>query len=46
MAKQWVIDGDGHVLEPRDLWEKNLPAEFRDVAIKVVTNPTTDCEDE
>ena len=45
-AKPWVIDGDGHVLEPRDLWEKNLPAEYRDVAIKVVTNADTDMEDE
>jgi uncharacterized protein len=27
-----VIDSDGHVLEPPDLWEKNLPNGYRDVA--------------
>src|SRR5215469_8907461 len=24
-----VIDGDGHVIEPIDLWEKNLPEPMR-----------------
>ena len=44
--KTAVIDGDGHILEPRDLWEKNLPSKFKDVAIKVVWDPETQLEDE
>jgi uncharacterized protein len=41
-----VVDGDGHVLEPRDLWERELPARWRDQAIKVVWNAETQREDE
>jgi predicted TIM-barrel fold metal-dependent hydrolase len=41
-----VVDGDGHVLEPRDLWERELPARFRDVAIKVTWNEASQLEDE
>ena len=41
-----VVDGDGHVLEPRDLWERELPAKFRDVAIKVTWNEATQKEDQ
>lgn len=31
-----AIDADGHVLEPPDLWEKNLPRKFKDQAMRVV----------
>ena len=41
-----VVDGDGHVLEPRDLWERELPAKYRDAAIKVTWNEATQKEDE
>ncbi len=36
MADTRVIDADGHILEPRDLWAKGVPAKFRDETIKVV----------
>ena len=41
-----VVDGDGHVLEPRDLWERELPTKFRDQAIRVVWNAETQREDQ
>ncbi|MEE9285996.1 MAG: amidohydrolase family protein [Dehalococcoidia bacterium] len=31
-----VIDADGHILEPRDLWAKGVPARFRGETIEVV----------
>lgn len=31
-ANQLLISGDSHMSEPMDLWEKNLPAKFRDQA--------------
>ena len=31
-----VVDADGHVLEPPDLWERYLEAEYRDRAIRIV----------
>lgn len=31
-GKEMLISGDDHVAEPPDLWEKNLPAKFRDRA--------------
>ena len=31
-----VIDADGHILEPLDLWEKYMEPKFRDRAPKVV----------
>ena len=34
--KSLVVDGDGHVLEPPDLWTKNLPEKFKDVALRTV----------
>ena len=40
-----VVDADGHILEPRDLWTKNLPAKFRDEAIQVRWNDETHHED-
>ena len=30
-----LIDADGHILEPPDLWEKNLEAKYRDRAIRI-----------
>ncbi|HZQ57501.1 MAG TPA: amidohydrolase family protein [Acidimicrobiales bacterium] len=41
-----VVDADGHILEPRDLWERELPAKFRDATIKVTWNEATQTEDE
>jgi predicted TIM-barrel fold metal-dependent hydrolase len=38
------IDADGHALEPRDLWVKNLPPRFRADAVQVVWNPDTQYE--
>ena len=40
------MDGDGHVLEPRDLWERALPGEFRELAIKVTWDEDRRLEDE
>src|SRR5579872_2084023 len=41
-----VVDADGHVLEPRDLWERQLPEKFRSAAVKVTWNEDTQMEDE
>jgi len=41
-----VVDADGHVLEPRDLWERELPARFRDAAITVRWDEEAQLEDE
>ncbi len=41
-----VIDADGHVLEPRDLWANKLPAKYRDQAIEIRWNESTQLEDE
>ena len=30
-----IIDCDGHILEPPDLWEKNLEARYRSRAIRI-----------
>src|SRR6266851_7319144 len=37
-SKELVIDADGHILEPPDLWEAYLEEKYRDRAIKVVKN--------
>ena len=34
-----VIDADGHILEPPDLWEKYLEPKYRDRAIRIVVGP-------
>ncbi len=34
-----IIDADGHVLEPFDLWNERLPEEYRDRAWKRVVTP-------
>lgn len=36
MAAKRINSADSHVLEPQDLWEKNLPAKFKERALKVV----------
>ena len=33
MNKSLVIDVDGHILEPSDLWVKNIEPEYRDMAL-------------
>ena len=38
--KEIVVDADGHILEPPDLWEKYLEESYRPRAIKVVRNET------
>ena len=30
-----IIDADGHVLEPPDIWERYIDPQFRDRAIRV-----------
>ncbi|MGE0682341.1 MAG: amidohydrolase family protein [Candidatus Binatia bacterium] len=34
-----IIDADGHVLEPPDIWEKYIDPEYRDRAIRVRHSP-------
>jgi uncharacterized protein len=41
MPDPFVVDADGHVLEPADLWERNLPAHLRDGAIRMRWNRET-----
>ena len=36
-----IVDADGHVLEPADLWEANLPEGMRDRGIRMRWNPDT-----
>ena len=33
-SKPFIVDADAHILEPVDLWEKNLEPEYRDRAIR------------
>lgn len=35
-----VVDADGHILEPADLWTKGLPQKFRDLGPRVVVDDT------
>ena len=37
-SNEIVVDADGHILEPPDLWEKYLEAKYQPHAIKVVKN--------
>lgn len=37
--RPYVIDADGHVTEPADLWEKHLEARFRERAPRFATAP-------
>ncbi len=34
MERSLIVDADGHILEPPDLWTKNLPAKYKDVALR------------
>ncbi len=34
-----TIDADGHVIEPVDLWERELPASLRDLGFKIRWDP-------
>jgi uncharacterized protein len=36
-----VVDADGHVCEPPDLWEKGLPAKLRERALRLRWNDAT-----
>src|SRR5581483_9582320 len=36
-----VVDADGHVCEPADLWERELPASMRDRGIRLRWNDQT-----
>src|SRR5260370_3394900 len=35
MSKSLVVDADGHILEPPDLWERYLEPKYRDRAMRV-----------
>ena len=39
--RELVIDADGHVCEPADLWEQRLPAHLRDRGIRLRWNADT-----
>ncbi len=50
MSREFVVDGDGHVCEPPDLWQKRLPARLRERGIRLRWNEETGfdeatCED-
>jgi predicted TIM-barrel fold metal-dependent hydrolase len=34
----WLVSVDDHVLEPGDLWQKRVPARYRDVAPRIVSD--------
>ncbi len=38
MTGKRVIDADGHILEPRDLWTRNVPRKYHEGTIQVVWN--------
>lgn len=40
-AKTIVVDGDGHLLEPADLWVKNVSRKFKDKAPRILVDPAT-----
>ena len=40
-----VVDADGHVLEPEDLWERELPSHLRERGIRVRWNADTGWEE-
>jgi predicted TIM-barrel fold metal-dependent hydrolase len=39
--QQYIVDADGHVCEPADLWERSLPAGLRDRGIRLRWNEAT-----
>ena len=38
---EYVVDADGHVCEPADLWERNLPDHLKDQALRLRWNEDT-----
>ncbi|NHX34236.1 hypothetical protein HA388_30015, partial [Escherichia coli] len=38
IAHSGVIDADGHILEPPDLWETRLESKYRDRALRIRTD--------
>ncbi|MEX0664523.1 MAG: amidohydrolase family protein [Acidimicrobiia bacterium] len=40
-ANDYIVDADGHVCEPADLWERNLPADLADRGIRLRWNEST-----
>ena len=36
LSHDGAVDADGHILEPPDLWERNLEPKYRDRALRVV----------
>jgi predicted TIM-barrel fold metal-dependent hydrolase len=40
-SAEYVVDADGHLCEPADLWERNLPASMRDRGIRLRWNEAT-----
>lgn len=40
IAFEGAVDADGHVIEPPDLWETYIDPEFRDRALRIVTDET------
>ena len=40
MSEALVIDCDGHILEPPDLWEKYIDPKYRDRAMRIRTATT------
>ena len=50
MSAELIVDGDGHVCEPPDLWESRLPSHLRERGIRLRWNEETgfdeaSCED-
>ena len=41
LGPELMVDADGHVCEPPDLWERNLPVRFRDRALRLRWNAET-----
>jgi len=39
--QDFVVDADGHVCEPPDLWERNLPPHLRDRGLRLRWNEST-----
>jgi predicted TIM-barrel fold metal-dependent hydrolase len=39
--REYVVDADGHVCEPADLWERNLPSHLADRGIRLRWNEAT-----
>jgi uncharacterized protein len=39
--QDYIVDADGHVCEPADLWERNLPADLADRGIRLRWNADT-----